>query len=195
MFIIGLTGTIGSGKSTVAGMLAELGADVIDTDEIAREVVRPGAPGLLAIVETWGPEVLAADGTLDRDRLAEIVFDDGKQLLRLNGILHSLIGLETQKRITKSKAEVVVLVVPLLFESGMDRIVQQRWVVFADENTLVYRICGRDGCSPDHARRRIESQMSQDEKKARADVAIDNGGSIENTRGQIEEAWRELEKL
>lgn len=193
--MIGLTGTIGSGKSTVARMLAELGADVIDTDEIAREVVLPGTPGLKAVIDAWGEQVLAPDGALDRERLAEIVFEDEKQRVRLNGILHPLIGIETQRRISESEARVIVLVAPLLFESGMDKIVRQRWVVAASEASLVERICARDGCAPDHARDRIGSQMSQDEKIALADVVIDNSRSVGQTRKQVEEAWRKLEKL
>jgi dephospho-CoA kinase len=190
-----LTGTIGSGKSAVAKMLGELGADIIDTDEIAREVVLPGTQGLKQIVETWGDGVLEASGILDRNRLARIVFKDEDQRKKLNGILHPLIMIETRKRIAASKAHVVALVVPLLFESGMDRIMNQRWVVAADESALVLRICERDGCEPEHARDRIRSQMSQDEKIALADVVIDNSGPLEQTRKFVEEAWNRLEKL
>ncbi|MFA6450779.1 MAG: dephospho-CoA kinase [bacterium] len=195
MKLIGLTGTIGSGKSAVATMLASLGAYIIDADEIAREVVLPGTQGLNKIVETWGAGLLDENGTLDRDRLARIVFKDEEQRKKLNGILHPLIMLETQKRISDSDAQVVVLVVPLLFESGMDRIVSEKWVVTAPEETLARRICERDGCEAEHARDRIGSQMSQREKIALADVVIDNGGTLEQTRKLAEEAWNKIEKF
>ena len=195
MIIIGLTGTIGSGKSAVARMLGELGADVIDTDEIARDVVKPGTKGLGALVAEWGEDILNPDGMLNRDKLARIVFKDEKDRIKLNSILHPLIMEETGNRLADSKAPVAVLVVPLLFESGMDKIVSQRWVVTAAEGELVRRICGRDGCEPDHARDRIRSQMSQEEKIARADVVIDNGGTLERTRAAVGEAWKRLEKL
>jgi len=193
--LIGLTGTIGSGKSAVARMLAELGADIIDTDEIAREVVLPGTPGLNRIIEIWGAGMIAPDGTLDRDKLARTVFADEAQRKKLNGILHPLIMMETQKRITASKAQVIVLVVPLLFESGMAGIVNSKWVVTAPDEILLSRICSRDGCEPEHARDRIRSQMSQDEKIALADVVIDNGGTLEQTRTLVKEAWDKIEKL
>jgi dephospho-CoA kinase len=195
MILIGLTGTIGSGKSAVAKMLADLGADVIDTDEIAREVVTPGSKCLETIVAEWGPGILNPDGSLNRDKLARIVFRDEARRKKLNSILHPLIIAETHKKLAETKAAAAVLVVPLLFESGMDKIVNQRWVVAAPEEELVRRICARDGCDPEHARDRIRSQMSQEEKIARADAVIDNGGSLERTRAAVEEAWNRLEKL
>lgn len=195
MIIIGLTGTIGSGKSAVARMLGELGADIIDTDEIARDVVKPGTKGLGTLVAEWGEDILNPDGMLNRDKLARIVFKDEKDRIKLNSILHPLIMEETGNRLADSKAPVAVLVVPLLFESGMDKIVSQRWVVTAAEGELIRRICERDGCEPDHARDRIRSQMSQEEKIARADVVIDNGGTLERTRAAVGEAWKRLEKL
>jgi len=192
--LIGLTGTIGSGKSFVAGVLGELGAEIIDTDVIAREVVEPGTEGLEAIVDRWGEEVLKEDGTLDREAVAAIVFKDDSERQWLNGLLHPMIGRETARRIEASDARVVVLVVPLLFESGMDRMVESTWVVAADERKLVERITGRDGCSEEEALGRIRSQMSQVEKMKRADVVIDNSGSMEQAREQVEEAWQQIEK-
>ena len=176
-------------------MLGELGAEIIDTDEIARDVVLPGAPGLKMITDTWGTRVLKTDGTLDREALAGIVFADEEQRRELNGMLHPLIAVETRKWIEASKSDVVVMVVPLLFESGMDRMCGQCWVVNADEDLLVRRIMERDGCGAEHARDRIRSQMSQMEKTARADVVIDNSGSLEDTRRIVEEAWNQLEKF
>ncbi|HOC94299.1 MAG TPA: dephospho-CoA kinase [bacterium] len=195
MRIIGLTGTIGSGKSAVAGMLAELGAEVIDTDKVAREVVEPGTPGLKKLVETWGESLLTGDGSLDREKLAAIVFADEGQRRRLNSILHPMIGAEVAARLAASRAPAVVLEVPLLFESGFDKMAHECWVVTADEDSLPKRIAARDGAGEDAARARITSQMSQEEKARRADVVIDNSGTLAQTRTQVAEAWRKIEKL
>jgi dephospho-CoA kinase len=194
--IIGLTGTIGSGKSLVASILEELGAFVIDTDVIARKVVLPGSKGWRAIVDIWGEDVLAEDKSIDRKKLAEIVFKNEPDRLRLNGILHPLIGEETAAEIASAPAgSHIVLVVPLLFESGFDRLARQNWVVSSDDNKLIERICARDGCTPKQALARIEAQMSQQEKIRRAHVVIDNSGDIEHTQRQVKEAWSKIEKL
>ncbi|HOO55239.1 MAG TPA: dephospho-CoA kinase [bacterium] len=195
MFIIGLTGTIGSGKSAVADMLAGLGAEVIDTDVVARDVVEPGTRGFDLIVANWGKVVLNSEGRLDREALADIVFNDEAQRQKLNSLIHPLVIEQVGRMIKDSAARAVVLVVPLLFESGMHKMVQSVWVVSADEESLVERIRVRDGCDAEHAGARIRSQMKQDEKIALADVVIDNSGSLERTRGQVEEAWKKLEEL
>ena len=192
---IGLTGTIGSGKSLVASMLEGLGAAVIDTDEIARHVVEPGTQGLEKIVSRWGSGVLDGDGKLDRKQLANIVFDDAGQLRELNGMLHPLIMRETAERIAGVPAgKVTVLVVPLLFESGFDAIVDRVWLVTADEQAIVDRIRMRDDATEDEARQRIAAQMLQSEKEKRAHLIIRNSGSVEETRKQVLEAWSKIEK-
>lgn len=194
--IIGLTGTIGSGKSLVAAMLEEFGAVVIDTDEIARDVVKPDTPGWCAVVAAFGEDILLQDKTIDRKKLAGVVFSDGAARNELNGILHPLIAGETARRMSEAPpGKHVVLVVPLLFETGFDKLVQVKWVVKAGDEDLVERIIARDGCEREEALGRISSQMSQDEKAARADVVIDNGGGVEDTRRQALEAFNNIEKL
>lgn len=193
--IIGLTGTIGSGKSLVAGVLEKLGAVVIDTDIIAREAVAPGTTGWQGIVDNWGEEILLPDRTIDRKKLAQIVFTDEVKRITLNSLLHPIIAEETAKKIAMApQGKVIVLVVPLLFESGLHRLAQQIWVVIGSEDALVDRICRRDGATREHALDRIRSQMPQKEKAARADVVIDNSGTIENTEKQVREAFLELGK-
>lgn len=193
---IGLTGTIGSGKSLVSGALRELGAVVIDTDEVARDVVAPGTQGLQSVIDNWGNGVLAPDGTLDRKKLAGIVFNDESQRAKLNAILHPLIAMETARRMAAAPPGAhIVLEVPLLFESGFDKLVDVAWVVAADEDTLVRRVCARDGASEDDVRARMQSQMPQKEKMRRARIVIYNNGSVEETKQQILEAWNNLEKL
>lgn len=193
---IGLTGTIGSGKSLVADTLEDLGAVVIDTDQVARDVVMPGTPGLRAIVDAWGEQVLQPDGTLDRQKLADIVFVDDAQRQKLNGILHPLIGQETARRMASAPPDRhIVLAVPLLFESGFDKLVQSTWTVAADEKILVQRIIARDRVSEEHALQRIRSQMPQKDKIERSNVVIYNNGSIEDTRRQVRKAWSEIEEL
>lgn len=193
-FIIGLTGTIGSGKSFVAETLRELGAEIIDTDVIAREVVEPGTPGLKAIAARWGDRVLKADGTLDRDAVAGIVFKDESERAWLNGHLHPIIAMETAEQLRRSAKPVTVLVVPLLFESRMDAMADQTWTVIADDETLVERIMKRDSCGRDAALARIRTQMSQDEKAKRSHVVINNCGTMEETKEQTREAYDRIEK-
>jgi dephospho-CoA kinase len=193
---IGLTGTIGSGKSLVSAALRDLGAVVIDTDEVARDVVAPGTPGLLSLIGNWGPEVLAPGGTLDRKKLADIVFKDESQRIKLNAILHPLIGMETARRMAEAPpGRHIVLEVPLLFESGFDRLVDVVWVVAADEEMLVRRVCERDAAAEPEVRARMRAQMPQQEKIRRAHIVIYNNGSIEDTKRQTAEAWNNLEKL
>lgn len=193
---IGLTGTIGSGKSLVADMLQELGAVLIDTDQVARDVVLPGSPGLALIVAQWGGKVLSANGELDRQKLADIVFVDDQQRRKLNGILHPLIGRETAQRMAAAPpGRHVVLAVPLLFESGFEKFVERVWTVAADEETLIARITARDNVSREHALQRIQSQMPQQQKIERSNVVIYNNGSIEDTRRQVRKAWSHIEEL
>jgi len=177
-------------------MLEELGAVLIDTDQVARDVVRPGAPGLGMIVAQWGGRVLSANGELDRQKLADIVFVDEQQRQKLNSILHPLIGRETAQRMAAAPGgRHVILAVPLLFESGFEKFVDRVWTVAADENLLVERITSRDNVSREQALQRIHSQMPQQQKIERANVVIYNNGSIEDTRRQVRKAWSQIEEL
>lgn len=184
---IGLTGGIASGKSTVAGFFGELGADVIDTDEIARTLVRPGSAALTRIVERFGADVLTADGALDRRRLRAIVFGDPESRRQLEAILHPPIRAEALARAEASTAPYAVIVVPLLFETGFDRLVDRRLVVDCPESQQIDRLVARDGVGEVEARAMLAAQLTRSERKQRADDCIDNSGSLASTRSRVRE--------
>ena len=194
MLRIGLTGGIGSGKSTVAARLAELGAVVIDSDQLAREVVAVGSPGLARVVERFGSGVLAPDGSLDRPGLGRLVFGDPAALADLNAIVHPLVRARSEALTAEAAgagAAVVVHDVPLLVENklaaGYDRVV----VVEAPLPLRLQRLAGR-GLDPDTARARIAAQASDEERRAVADIVLDNSGSVEELRAQVDAAWARL---
>lgn len=180
--LIGLTGSIGAGKSTVAARLKALGAYVIDADEIAREVSSRGSEGLGEIVSTFGEGVLQADGMLDRKKLAAIVFAEEKKRLALNAILHPRILNAMRERaaevLAAKKTAVVVYDMPLLIETGEYARVDSVWLVTASDETRIARVMARDACTRDEARRRIAAQMPQQEKRAYAHEIIDNSGDL-----------------
>jgi dephospho-CoA kinase len=193
MLLVGLSGGIGSGKSTVSRALAARGAIVIDSDVVAREVVEPGQPGLDAIVGRFGPAVLGTDGRLDRAALAQLVFNDEAARSDLNGIVHPLVAAETQRRVAAAPpGSVVVLDVPLLVEAartGYDLVV----IVEAPAPVRLERLAQR-GMDPEDARRRMAAQASDDERRAVADVVLDNSGSSDDLERQVNELWSELER-
>ena len=186
---IGLTGGIGSSKSTVADLLADLGASVIDADAIAREVVDPGTEGLRALVEAFGQGILAADGTLDRQALAGLVFHDTAARERLNAILHPLIARRTAEIIGGLPEDAVMVHdVPLLAELGMQGAYELVVVVDAPDEVRVQRLIAR-GLREADARSRISAQSSREDRLAIADLVIDNSGSLESLREQVMQAW------
>lgn len=197
MHIIGLTGGIASGKSTVSKMLQDLGACIIDADKIARQIVEPGQPALSEIQAAFGRGVLLSDGTLDRKKLGEIVFNNQTARQRLNAITHARIKLEIDEAVEKAAAagyNIVVLDVPLLLEVGWQHLTDTVWVVYIDRETQVARLMERDGLTSMEAMARIQSQMSLDDKKAYADTVINNSGSLAETRRQVTEALAVLNK-
>ncbi|HEX9095194.1 MAG TPA: dephospho-CoA kinase [Candidatus Dormibacteraeota bacterium] len=188
MRVLGLTGGIGSGKSMVAQMFARLGAAVIDADQVAREVVEPGQPALEEIAATFGPDVLLTDGRLDRPKLAEIIFADPVERARLDAITHPRIRTRMDELIKarRSGPGVLIVDIPLLYENGRRTAVEKVIVVWVDPETQLRRIRQRDGISAEAARQRIAAQMPLDAKRARADHVIDNSGTREDTRRQVE---------
>jgi dephospho-CoA kinase len=188
---VGLTGGIGSGKSTVAARLAELGAVVVDADEIAREVLEPGTAGLAAVVDIFGPGVLDAEGGLDRGALAARVFADPAELDRLNALVHPLVARRTEEMLRLVPADAVVVHdIPLLVETargGYDLVV----VVDAPEGVREARLAAR-GMAPDDVGQRMARQASREERLAAADVVIDNGAGLAELGEQVDELWREL---
>lgn len=200
--ILGLSGGIGSGKSTVSRMLEALGAVVIDADRIVRELQAPGSPVLDEIVRAFGTGVLDADGALDRDALGEVVFRDPEARGRLNAIVHPRVGVLMVRRAAAARdagAKLVVLDIPLLFEvkrSGTGNAGLYQFdatvVVWAPREVQIRRQMERDGCDRAEAERRVAAQMPLDEKKAMADHVIDNSGTLAETERQVRALWREL---
>ena len=184
---VGLTGGVASGKSTVAGLFGELGADVIDTDEIARALVVPGSPALASIVERFGADLLTPGGALDRRRLRAIVFADPEKRRELEAILHAPIRAEALARAAASTAPYVILVVPLLFETGFDRLVDTSLVVVSPASQQLERLVARDGIGEIEARAMLAAQMTREQRKRLADEAIDNSGSLAATRSRVRE--------
>lgn len=191
MLRIGLTGGIGSGKSTVAGLLAARGARVIDADRIAREVVEPGTPGLDAVVGAFGAGVLTAEGALDRPALAAVVFADPDARRRLDGIVHPLVRARATELVAAAPPDAVVVQdVPLLVETGQAASYDLVLVVQADPATRVRRLVGR-GLSEDDARARIAAQATDEQRRAVADVVLDNSGTVEELEAQVDRFWAE----
>jgi len=192
--VLGLTGGIGSGKSMVASMFAQQGADVIDADQLAREIVEPGQPALAEIATAFGGEILFPDGRLDRGKLARIIFADPVARARLNAITHPRIQerMATEMALRGSRPGLLIVDIPLLYENDRSDTVESVIVVWVDSKTQLRRLTERDGLTPDEARQRIAAQMPLDEKRARADLVVDNSGSRENTRRQVEAIYRRL---
>jgi dephospho-CoA kinase len=189
---VGLTGGVGSGKSTVSRLLAERGAVVIDADAIAREVVEPGTPGFAAVVEAFGPSVVGADGRLDRPALAAIVFGDNDKRLQLNAIVHPLVGQRTVELAAAAPADAVVVYdIPLLVESNMAAGFDFVLVVEASVDTRIARLLGRGMAAPD-ARERMAAQASDEQRRAVADAVLDNNGSLADLEEQVDGVWKRL---
>lgn len=189
MLTIALTGGIACGKSTVAAMLAELGAPVIDADAISHALTAPGGAALPAIRDAFGPEVFAGDGTLDRAALGQRVFADAAALQTLNAITHPLIYREMEQRreaCRKSGAPVVVLDVPLLFEAGMRNLADVAVCVRVSEATQLSRVQSRDGLSREAALRRVRSQMPLSQKARLSDIVLDNERPLPAVRAEVE---------
>ena len=195
MKVVGLTGGIASGKSVVSGMLADLGVKIIDLDKIAREVVEPNKPAWEEIIECFGEELLLSDRTIDRKALGERVFANSEAREKLNEITHPRIIRKLFKLIEKyrrEKEEVVVVDAALLFETKMDGWLKPVIVVSANEEDQIKRLQERDGYRREQTLERIQAQMTLKEKVGLADYVIDNSGSREDTRRQVERVWKKI---
>lgn len=198
MLIIGLTGGIASGKSTVSKMLAEMGARIIDADILARRAVEPGSSGLEEVVAEFGRECLSPDGSLDRKKMGARVFGDPVARKRLEKIIHPRVQNLTYEEIQRAQTDglgAVVLDIPLLIEGGSYEMCHCVWVVWVDRNTQLKRLVERDGLITEQAEARLAAQMPLDEKVKYADSVIDNTGDLNDTRRQVEKLWREVERL
>lgn len=194
MLVVGLTGGIGSGKSTVSALLAQKGAVVIDADAITHDLQRPGTPVLAAMVARFGDDVLRPDGSLDRQGVADIVFADADALAQLNAIVHPAVGAEiaAQMEAAAATGRVVVLDVPLLVESGRSDLAGLI-VVDVDPEVAVRRLVDQRGFTETQARARMARQASRADRLARADVVIDNSGTLADLAGRVDEVWKWIE--
>ncbi len=199
MILVGLTGGIGSGKSTVAAMLASHGAAVIDADAITRELQQPGTPVLAAMVDRFGAAILRPDGSLDRQAVADVVFSDPVALADLNAIVHPAVGAEIARQLeAEASAEkpgrVVVLDVPLLVESGRADMAATI-VVDVDPEVAVRRLVGQRGMTEPDVRARMARQTSREDRLARADIVVDNSSDLHHLRRRVEEVWAWIGEL
>lgn len=195
MKLVGLTGGIASGKSTVAAMLQRLGAAVVDADELAREVVQPGQIAWQEIVDAFGPEILQEDRALDRPKLRKIVFDDPQARTKLEAMIHPRVRALAEEKIRDLAAAgqaVVVYEVPLLFEVRLHETLRPVILVACDPKTQTVRIMRRDRVSGAEAQKTIAAQMSLEEKRKLADYVIENNGSLEKLERQVRELWEKL---
>ncbi len=188
--MVGLTGGIGAGKSVVAGRLAELGAVVIDADQVARAVVAPGTEGLSEVVAAFGPGVLGPDGALDRPALGRLVFADEAARRRLESIIHPRVRARTAELVAAAAPDAIVVNdVPLLVEAGLIGGYHLVIVVLADEAQRIDRLVRDRGMTVDEARARIAAQATDEQRRAVADIVLVNNGSLADLRAQVDRAW------
>ncbi|MDN5830441.1 MAG: dephospho-CoA kinase [Tetragenococcus halophilus] len=186
-FILGITGSIATGKSTVVNIFKQYGFSVVDADIIAREVVEPNTAGLKKVVETFGSSVLCSDGSLNRKQLGQIIFSDTKKRQALNALLAPFLQeaiIEQIKR-ASAAASLVIADIPLLYEAGYDKYMDQVAVVYIPEDLQVQRLMKRDRITKKEAQKKVASQLSIEEKKKRADIIFDNQESLSSIRQQI----------
>jgi dephospho-CoA kinase len=195
MFVIGLTGGIGTGKSTVAQILEGQGAPVLNADLVGHEVYLPGRPAFHEIVEAFGQDIVAPDGAIDRKKLGPIVFADPKNLARLNAITHSRMkGMMREKLVDIEKLghAIAVLEAALLLEAKWDDLADEIWVTVADPEIAASRVAERSGLAKEQVRERIRSQMSNEDRVKRANVVIDTSGDMAGTERQALGHWKQV---
>jgi len=195
MKVIGLTGGIGSGKSTVSRLLADLGAVVLDADKVGHQAYQPGTETWKELVAAFGEEIVSPDGTIDRKKLGAIVFGDPESLARLNRIVHPRMFDMMKAQIEEHRRQsvsVVVLEAAILLEAGWTPLVDEVWVTVASEPTVVRRAIERTGLPEEQIRARIRSQLSNEEREKAASVVISNDGDLEELRAKVAELWEQL---
>lgn len=198
MYVIGLTGGIASGKSTVSKMLAELGAFILDADKIAHEVMEPQKPAWHDIINYFGEEILLSDQTINRTKLGEKIFNNENARTKLEAIMHPRIKQRIFEKMTcfaQCDGKCLVLDVPLLYEVGWQDMADEIWVVYVDQDVQIQRLMKRNGLSLEQAMVRIKSQMDLVEKAKYANVIIDNNRDLNNTRSQVLTRWEQVIKL
>ena len=195
MFRIGLTGGVGCGKSTVSRYLSSLGIPIVDGDRIAHEATEPGSAVMREIARVFGEDMLRGDGTLDREKLAALVFSDEEKRQALNAIIHPYVWRKAAAQMLAAEAvghSLIVLDMPLLIEIGWHLRVESIWVVVVPKETQIERVCQRDGATREQALARIRMQMPTDKKIGYADIVIDNSGTPEETYRQVDAALSKL---
>lgn len=190
-FIVGLTGGIASGKSTIAGFFSELGVPVIDTDVVSREVVAPGQAGLAEILEAFGPDVVGADGTLDRQAMREIIFADERKRKALESILHPRIRTESLRQAESAEGPYVIIAIPLLYQSPMQASVDRILVVDCSVETQIERLIARDGEDREQACRILATQASREQRLSIADDVIDSDQDLQASREAVQRLHRQ----
>ena len=192
MFLVGITGGIASGKSTVAAMLGKFDSQIIDADDIAREVVLLGSDGFSKVVAEFGPQILEQDGSLSRAELGKMVFEDPEKRLTLEGILHPLIKARTLERISQSKSDIVIYIVPLLVEARVDYPFDFVATIEAGTDNQIRRLIDNRGMSFEEANARITAQASEAERVARADVRIDGSLALADLEVAVSKLWNQI---
>ncbi len=198
MKVIGLTGGIGSGKSTVSAYLREKGIVVLDADQVARMLVLPGSDTLRTLTDFFGQEILLEDGSLDRKKLGGIIFSDADKKQRLDTVMHRKIREEIERRLQVEQAkgaDCVVIDAPLLLETGMENLVDQVWLIEMEDSLRIRRVMERDALSEEEVRARICLQMSAEEKRKRSNCIVDNSSDLESLYQQIDSLLLKLEIL
>lgn len=195
MLVIGLTGGIGSGKSTVAEMFESLGVPIIDMDRIARQIVEPGQPALTQIKQAFGEKIVAASGQLNRQQLSEIIFDSVEKRQQLEAILHPLIRQETARQLAELKSPYCIVVIPLLLESEQRSLVDRVLVVDVPESLQITRTMQRDGISAAQVRKILAAQVGRDSRLNAADDVIDNSAAMEDIRHRVDELDQQYRAL
>jgi dephospho-CoA kinase len=190
--LIGLTGNIATGKSRVTRILARLGARVIDADQVAHEVMKPGGRAYDAVVQAFGTEILAGDGTVDRSKLGAIVFRDPAALRRLEAAVHPAILVEVERRIAEATEPVVVIEAIKLIEAGMVQDYDALWVVTTPRPIQIMRLVTNRGLTEEEAALRVDAQPPQEEKAALADIVIENAGTLSQLQRKVEAAWGKI---
>ncbi len=196
MKVIGLTGGIGSGKSTVSQVLADLGAVILDTDKVGHEALKPGSEVRERVIHEFGQGIVTAGGDIDRARLGELVFNDHEARARLNRIMHPFMYNMVKAQLEEYRRKgvsVVVMEAPLLIEAGWTSLVDEIWVTVAPEATVLRRLRERSGLSQKEARARIQAQLPAEERIKHADVVIDTDCSLDELKERVKERWRRLQ--
>ncbi|PSU47080.1 dephospho-CoA kinase [Photobacterium frigidiphilum] len=193
--VIGLTGGIGSGKTTVANLFGDYGIDIIDADIIAREVVEPNTTGLNAIVDKLGADILLTDGTLDRSKLRNAIFNQQQLKDWLNGLLHPLIREKMLSNISKATSPYCLLVVPLMVENNLQTMTHRLLVVDVDESVQIKRTQTRDNVAPEHVKKILMAQASRQNRNAAADDIISNNGNSAELKNKVAELHQEYIKM